>query len=78
MTPVRKDVERRTGKRPHGAVAVRARGSIVELPFAWMRQHFRIHKRSLRGRKRVTSIVVLAALTFDIPKRGRPLLASVG
>ena len=58
---------------PKARLATHARAGLVELPFAWFRQRFRVHQLPVRGRTHVTSVVLLYALTFNIMQHAASL-----
>jgi transposase len=58
---------------PKAKLAIHARAGLVELPFAWFRQRFRVHQLPVRGTAPVTSVVVLLALTFNIMQHAASL-----
>jgi hypothetical protein len=54
-------------------LAVQARSGLVELPFVWFRQRFRVCQVPVRGTSRVTSVVLLLSLTFHIMQHAATL-----
>lgn len=60
---------------PRAKIAVNARAGLAELPFAWFRQRFKLRQLPVRGTTRVTGVVVMLALTFNIMQHAAFLAA---
>jgi transposase len=71
-TPAMKAHRARMGETT-AKLAVHARSGLVELPFAWFRQRFRVRQLPVRGTSSITSVVLLLSLTFNIMQHAATL-----